>query len=334
VACKEGIIGWLTKKYKLGIVIDINDEKTVTVGIKTIAEDQDLARRFGDNGRAFVRANTSEAFAGTICDALEQQMKSGKDPRKAGAVLSSRKRSMLRRLLTKAKKILMLTGYRLRKTKIILSAGICRSGSTWLFNAARLLLEKSHKSVRCVWVADLSFWEMLVADAPEVLLIKLHHYDPDMTKSADKILYSIRDIRDVAASMHRFWGDMDWEDIMAVIKYHTNNIEPRYREVVDFTMRSEDMLSMPEKVLMELAGCLGVREFNRDDILDELNNMSYFSSDKVNELYNYDNMLHKGHRTDGRRGGWRDALPQRYARFIEEEFSEWFRENGYREEDE
>lgn len=327
VACKEGIIGALTEKEELGISVDIDDKKAVADAIRTIEGNKTLAKRFGENGRVFAKDYTPEAFAGAICDVMERGKKRVKCSRKMMPNKKAEKRFPPRRLLNKCKKILILSICRINRTKIILSAGICRSGSTWLFNAARLLLSGSSETVKGVWIDDISLKEVLSAD---ILLIKTHHYDQDYTGAAYKILYSIRDLRDVASSIHRI-GGKDWETIVAIFNWYVKDDFPKYKEVADFSMRYEEMISTPEKVLTELAACLGIHEFNSEYILEELDRMSYFSSDNVNEDHNRDNMMHKGHRSGGRPGGWGDTLPKPWARLIEEKFEAWLRENDYLE---
>ena len=81
---------------------------------------------------------------------------------------------------------------------IILSAGMQRSGSTWLYNAARLLLSDDpqiSKSLSCCWVEDLD----KVPDE-KYILIKIHEFESEIVQKSNFVFYSYRDIRDSLAS--------------------------------------------------------------------------------------------------------------------------------------
>ncbi len=88
--------------------------------------------------------------------------------------------------------------------RLILSAGISRSGSTWLYNAARLLLSHDGAAkVAGAWIEDYD------ADDPApVHLVKLHDPDAMLAEKADLVLTGRRDLRDIAASIQR----MKWVD--------------------------------------------------------------------------------------------------------------------------
>ena len=53
VACDEGLIGWLTKSRKLGIVVNTADTRAVARALSTLAQNPELAAEFGENGRRF-----------------------------------------------------------------------------------------------------------------------------------------------------------------------------------------------------------------------------------------------------------------------------------------
>ena len=96
--------------------------------------------------------------------------------------------------------------YRVSTTsKIILSAGMPRSGSTWLYNAARLLLISSSSvgnNLSSGWIEDLG-----TLSKKEVMLIKIHDLPKFLSKKSQIILYSYRDLRDALASSKRKFGN-------------------------------------------------------------------------------------------------------------------------------
>jgi glycosyltransferase involved in cell wall biosynthesis len=51
VACDEGLIGWLTKSRELGIVVNTADMQAVAKTLSTLAQNPELAAKFGENGR-------------------------------------------------------------------------------------------------------------------------------------------------------------------------------------------------------------------------------------------------------------------------------------------
>ena len=94
-----------------------------------------------------------------------------------------------------------------QKGKLITCAGMERAGSTWLFNATRLLLMSSNKYVYGFWIDDFNFAKfMLKAKLKSHLLLKTHKYIDSLEKHSSIILTSIRDLRDVATSLARMWG--------------------------------------------------------------------------------------------------------------------------------
>lgn len=70
VACKEGLIGWLTHEHRLGLPIAIDDVRAVVGAIKRLARDRGLSKDFGKNGRKASVEHKVENFARRICDEL------------------------------------------------------------------------------------------------------------------------------------------------------------------------------------------------------------------------------------------------------------------------
>lgn len=62
VACDEGLIGWLTRKHDLGIVVTVDDAQAVTQAISRLTRDQNLVERFAENGRRFSAAHDVKNF--------------------------------------------------------------------------------------------------------------------------------------------------------------------------------------------------------------------------------------------------------------------------------
>ena len=74
-----------------------------------------------------------------------------------------------------------------------------RSGSTWQFNAVRLLLEElTLESINACFISDYE-----PDPLTSVELIKLHKFEQELAESADLVIHSIRDIDEVRKSMER-----------------------------------------------------------------------------------------------------------------------------------
>src|SRR5210317_631864 len=92
----------------------------------------------------------------------------------------------------------------LNDSALILAAGMQRSASTWLYNAARLVLTSSPsvaEKFSCGWIGD---WQQIPKQ--NYMLIKIHEFNKSLADQSKYILYSFRDIRDVIASGMRKFG--------------------------------------------------------------------------------------------------------------------------------
>lgn len=225
--------------------------------------------------------------------------------------------------------------------KLILSAGMPRSGSTWLYNAARLLLiEKmgGQEQLSCGWIDDIS-----TLPTREIMLIKIHDFDKTWVEKASLILYSFRDVRDALASAKRKFGlDVKLEHAGEYISHGE-----QWRNVADFIMRYEDMITNQAAVLTELGGVLGITHNAAiNNAVNQLEGLSFSGGKKEQsgiigstaamlgfgkkkKSYNAENLLHEGHITDGRVGSWHAHLDPGLVREIEQKYSDWFKANGY-----
>ncbi|MGD9200473.1 MAG: sulfotransferase domain-containing protein [Chitinispirillia bacterium] len=207
--------------------------------------------------------------------------------------------------------------------KLIVTAGMPRSGSTWLYNAVRLLLKhNSSLDIGAGWIADFnSFMHH------DVVILKIHNYEPQIANNAIRILYSFRDIRDVLASFKRkFGGKPSLEQAKMIIEN-----DNKWREKALYIMKYEKMMEEQEMTLRKIAHYLGIEIKNGSckQINRSIKNMSYTEGKLKNNTYNIENLLHKNHITDGRHGSWRDDLPTELVTKIEIELKEWLYSNGY-----
>lgn len=208
--------------------------------------------------------------------------------------------------------------------RTILDAGMFRSGSTWLFNAARLILE-SDRDVSLVsgWITEIYRRKDKTGNA---LLAKIHDYNYFLAKSADDILYSYRDIRDVLTSMQRAF---DQPPTMQFAKQLIHN-DRKWKSVATFVVRYEDMMSKKTETIRRLANHLGIDPVDARRIDDRIERMRHEDpSVGKSKSHNAKNLLHASHITDGRHGSWVNELPEDFVSQVEEELADWFIANGY-----
>lgn len=198
----------------------------------------------------------------------------------------------------------------------ILSAGMNRSGSTWLYNALRLMVERDY--VRGFVSGN---------DTPlnvKNALIKIHGINEDYIKWADYIFYTYRDIRDVVASLVRRTGEIPPESKI------NNNMMAWNRYVVeaDLVIEYNRIINEPEKVISDIGKIIGIKP-DIEMILKELNEM------KNKKLKNTDpvTLMRINHVTDGRSGIYKKDLDSDFIDWIEKKYRCWLLTNDYMERD-
>lgn len=70
IACKEGLIGWLTKRYQLGITVDINDKKQIIGAINELIKKVQEKDYQKNRCHSFI-SHTPTNFAMKLFDSLE-----------------------------------------------------------------------------------------------------------------------------------------------------------------------------------------------------------------------------------------------------------------------
>jgi hypothetical protein len=212
------------------------------------------------------------------------------------------------------------------KQIIILSAGMQRSGSTWLYNATRLLLMQSpltRERTGYGWIGDLS-----ILPQKKIMLIKIHDFNEkilhlDLPKI---ILYSYRDVRDALASSKRKWNQ---EPSLELADRLIQN-DQQWRRHAHFIMRYESMISDQQGTLLELSNMLNINDNgNLQEIIAAIDALKYENAGNKNPLYHMENLLHKGHITDGRHGSWKGILDDSLLEQIQAKYREWFIQNNY-----
>lgn len=207
----------------------------------------------------------------------------------------------------------------LRLPQIVLAAGMNRSGSTLLYNAARLMLSE-RGPLSCGWIDD---WHSL--ERQPTMLVKLHDFEPDLVSLSGAVFYSFRDVRDVLASAQRIWNIAPTAESAA---YHI----AQYRswiKAADLVVRYETLIADQDTTLRRLARVIGAGSADTRAIAAALDAMRFEGASDGTKPYDATNLMHRGHRTDGRHGSWEGALDTGLVREIEAEHRDWFVANGY-----
>lgn len=190
-----------------------------------------------------------------------------------------------------------------RRPRIVLIAGMPRSGSTWSFNAARLLLLRGGAPVQAAWIEDYD------PDLPaETHLVKAHEpgqvgFDPDL------VFTNWRPIPDCLASLIRMGWLSEEPDRIRRAARHQEKTYQHWNARSDHEVRHDDILSRPASVVAAMARRLGVplEEGASQAVAREL------AALKAPEAGHYDPMtlLHPGHR-----GGGRTITPDKIRRIL------------------
>lgn len=138
------------------------------------------------------------------------------------------------------------------KRKSIVIAGIYRSGSTWMFNAVRGILEAAG-----IRYATINSWKLelsIVPDCWEYSITKVRGYDTLLANSADFVFTSYRSIADVRASLVRFRGEQVANSLMPTA--HEN--WSKWRKISRYDMKYSVMVANPEIPIACIARELGL----------------------------------------------------------------------------
>ncbi len=205
--------------------------------------------------------------------------------------------------------------------QLVVAAGMPRSGSTWLYNAARILLESTGKfDIGAGWISDYNTFQH-----HDLVILKIHFFNQDIANNGTAVLYSYRDIRDALASFKRKFGVAPTIDLAR--RFLASDRDWRQRS--HFIMRYEDMIREEEETILQLAQLFEITGVDAKSISERIKAMNYDTGNQKTPVYNLENLLHKNHITDGRHGSWEGHVPPSLVERIETEFADWLVANGY-----
>lgn len=207
---------------------------------------------------------------------------------------------------------------------LILCAGIPRSGSTWLYNAVRILLDACYATdVYGCWIADYDSTR-----AAKFHVVKIHEPNDGLALQARAIFTSHRDLRDIAASAWlKGWVKdepsalqfIDW-----AVAFHSYWVG---RGALDVSYK--EINADPAGAIRKISARLGL-ESNTEltAVLKKLALLQHV--DVGGERYHPETLIHPRHASrNGRSGYFTEVLPDATVRAIETKYRDWFSDDGF-----
>jgi hypothetical protein len=217
------------------------------------------------------------------------------------------------------------SGKESKSQALYLAAGIPRSGSTWLFNALRLLLQIRYTNVYSSWIGDFVKPRSYSADA---ILLKLHSPDQEWAARTQNIFTSHRDLRDIAISSRDMGWVHDAQAMFATARSARAHHEYWARHAL-LDISYYDIVASPTDVLIALADVCEI-EVSRMAV-ESLNTQlsSLACKEARSRSYDVENLMYPGHRFDGKPGRFQNALPREIAEEIWVQNRGWMEKMGY-----
>jgi len=150
----------------------------------------------------------------------------------------------------------------------IVIAGIYRSGSTWLYNAVRLLMKSEGYNVKGYfkgWGIDPNY---------DVHIIKTHAFYKDLASEADFVITSYRNHKAIALSMKRQKERGVHEDFVNATKH--KDLDKFLRWLLEWNMYAcymmeyEKFTRNPRKIIKDLYKVLECKKANIDDVYNQV----------------------------------------------------------------
>lgn len=225
-----------------------------------------------------------------------------------------------------------------------------RSGSTLQFQLASAIVEQAAIGTRIAYAPESDFSHVREHHSltQGIKVFKVHVYTPDLANKCNeygaKVIYSYRDIRDVAVSAMRKFGmsfselmEAKWLDQALIDYYHwTKCLSFSVSRYEDFV---EDVMGEAEKINRFLGTplashdiCRLSKEFSIDrqqikiNRLNELHGSSIMPKEIV---FDPVELIHHNHIHQGEVGGWRTLLSDSEKYLLTDKFSGWLEETGY-----
>jgi tetratricopeptide (TPR) repeat protein len=176
----------------------------------------------------------------------------------------------------------------------VVIAGVPRSGSTWVYNVTRLLLEISARKIYACWQAD---YAPLQHEDADVHVVKVHSPD-DLKFPYDLVLTTKRDTVDRVASLIRMgWVQKEADNVRKTIQ-HQEALYQFWKSRADIEVSFEAITKQPERAVQQIAHALKL-PCTPKKAEDVLNRLSALKMPEEGAPHDPVTQLHPGHRSDG-----------------------------------
>lgn len=215
--------------------------------------------------------------------------------------------------------------------KVVVCAGMSRSGSTFQYNAAREIVRVAapRARLRCGWV------EALGADAPaDILIVKAHAPESVQPLNPDVLITSFRDLRAVAGSLVRMgWLQPVEAQVLEFLRGYIVTLA-RWEARASVVMRYQDMTCDAGRAVYRIAEAIGL-PLRAQQVKAVVARVSAATPACDRPSGGFDTvdpqtLLHAGHRSGGGENAAAAALlPEAVRTAIEVEFADWLKRRGY-----
>jgi hypothetical protein len=211
--------------------------------------------------------------------------------------------------------------------RVIVAAGMPRSGSTWLFNALRLLLESSGQGIYSFWIED---WNGEKARNAQTLLVKIHEISPMLAWASWSCFTCHRDLRDVAVSAADLARADGYEVDIVPLMHETRKAHEFWRRQSVVDIPYERVVADPEAILKELADHIET-PIAEVEVQRLCHSLASLADGNVPSGYPHNpvTLLHQKHFFDGTSGRYRGVLDDATEQRIIDENGAWMSEYGY-----
>jgi hypothetical protein len=201
--------------------------------------------------------------------------------------------------------------------RLIVAAGAVRSGSTMLYNIARLLLAQQGPLTA-------GSYRDLAEPLGSTVLVKIHRCEPAMAKRANIVLTCHRDLRDVVRSLAGMgWlstGPTLFDQIGQIVHQHS-----QWKPIAAADVAYEAMMRDLRASVVEIASVLGVDAAHTDidAVVRTVSAMPSPATLPEGQPHDFTTLMHVNHRRI------EAATPLPVENDIHERFLDWQTAHGY-----
>lgn len=205
--------------------------------------------------------------------------------------------------------------------KRILIAGMKRSGSTWLYNVVRFCYINAGHTTYGDYIDKYESHT-----CAHVHVVKIHPFDPTLMVDTDRILTSIRDIRDAVASMvRRNLINNCKEEVIEAARNMISSEHLCWAPFSDLEVRYEYMITHRMETVEMVLALLGIESVDPAEVVNDVEKLGrvvFPGRERTSQLW-------PNHITDGRSNAYLDTFESETIRAVEHECAEWLAANGY-----